>query len=99
METKPSGGALLSFDDPIYILKNAEDVGPFDLFQRIGNGQWGSLVSLKHRIVDLKHWPLREDRSPFDDIFQLSNIAGPGILHQTVHGRLRHSVDFLAHLA
>ena len=33
METKPGGGALLSFDDPTHILEDAKDVGSFDLFQ------------------------------------------------------------------
>lgn len=32
MEAKPSGGTLLSFDNPIHILKNMEDVASFDLF-------------------------------------------------------------------
>ena len=39
METQSSGCALLSFDDPTHIVKEAEDVGSFDLFQGIGDRQ------------------------------------------------------------
>jgi hypothetical protein len=39
MEAKPSGGALFPFNDPACLLKDAENVGSFDLFQRIGDRQ------------------------------------------------------------
>ena len=69
METQPRRGALFPFNDPIRILKDAEDVGSFDFFQRIGDWQqWGG-VPLKHHLVDLKQWLIREDGGPFDHIF------------------------------
>ncbi len=99
MEAKPGGSALLSFDDPVRFLKDAEDVRSFHLFQGIGYWQqWGG-VPLKRHIVDLKYWSLREDRGPFDDIFQLPNVTRPGIFHEAFHSRLRHAVDLLADLA
>lgn len=54
METKSSRGALLPFDDPVCILKDAENVDSFDLFQRIGDRQRRGGVPLKHHIVNLK---------------------------------------------
>lgn len=39
MEAKSSGGALFPFNDPVCMLKDAENVGSFDLFQRIGDRQ------------------------------------------------------------
>jgi len=39
MEAKPSGCALLSFDNPAHILEDAEDMGSFDFFQGIGDRQ------------------------------------------------------------
>ena len=37
MEAKPGGGALCSFNDPIHLLKDAEDMGSFNLFQGISD--------------------------------------------------------------
>jgi hypothetical protein len=37
MEAKPGGSALLSFDNPTRVLKDAEDVGSVDFFQGIGD--------------------------------------------------------------
>ena len=86
METQSRRGALFPFNDPVRILKDVENVGSFDFFQRIGDRQQRGGVSLEHHIVDLKHRSLREDRGPFDDIFQLPDVTGPGVFHEAIHG-------------
>ena len=88
METQSNCCAMRSFDDPTHIVEDAEDVGSFDFFQGIGSRWLRRRVRAKKRVIDLKHRSFREDRGPFDHIFQLSNIAGPAIFCKAIHGRV-----------
>ena len=88
METQSNGCALHSFDDPTRIVEDMEDVGSLDFFQGIGSRWLRRGVRTEKRVIDLKHRSFRENRGPFDHIFQLSDIAGPAIFCEAIHGRV-----------
>jgi len=54
VEAQSSRGALFPFNGPVCMLKDAEDMASFNLFQRIGDRQRRGGVPLKHHIVNLK---------------------------------------------
>ena len=59
MKTQSNSCALRSFDDPLRIVEDAEDVGPFDFFQGIGSRRLRRRVRMEKCVIDLKHRSFR----------------------------------------
>ena len=80
MKSQSDGCALRSFHDPTRIVEESEDVGSFDFFQGTCSRRRRRRIRMEKRFIDLKHRSFRENRGPFNHIFQLSNIARPAIM-------------------
>ena len=76
MEIQSSGGTLFPFNDPVDLLEDMEDMRPFDFFHG-SRAMRGCRGRIEECVIDLQHRSVRENRGPFDHIFQFSNVAGP----------------------
>ncbi len=95
MQTKPSGGSVLPLDSPACLLQYAQDMCAFNFFEGAGGGLAGEGAA-KQSVVDLDQGPVRENRSPFDDVFQFPHITRPSISCELFYGSLGHPVEPLA---
>src|SRR5271165_1185696 len=93
VDAKHVGGAALI---AVAFVEHAEDVGAFDFVQRLA-GDCGRSLRLENKILLLQLRLVRDHHGAFDGVFELANVAHPGLLLQLIHGRGRDAGDGLVH--
>ena len=96
---KRSAAPLSTTDHPVARFQRSDNVIAFYLSQA---AHWNvSLLAGAERIQladrGPQHGVRRENHGAFHKILQLTNISGPAVAHQGIHGFSRNLVDALAH--
>src|ERR1700722_2476459 len=97
LQSQPDGGAVPSFDDPMNLPQDTEDVFALDRIEvapgtrrercarKRGLLDWPNgivLLDAEKIGIDTENWRAAQNQGAFNDIFQLADIARPRILRQ-----------------
>ena len=100
MQTEDLGSAPATFDNPVGLAEDADNMTPLGLFQRGGLGcPDHSCLPLGDRqqlAPDFEHWVIGQYDGTFENVLQFADIPGPSVIAQASHGFLADSLDAFA---
>src|SRR3954451_8482185 len=99
-DSQQHGGPLGAGDAACGLGEGVLDLPPFGVAQAVGQGRdgggGGDAHAPQQRLVDAQDVPFREEGGALDDVLELANVAGQGVVEYAVNRAFLYALETLA---